>query len=337
MPWPGGPAGRADDWFWDAVEQEDLQSLADALDSGDETLRTSLCAVLPVLSSWRRRRAVESTIDGWRYQVEWKPAAAAPGAVLSGEWLVVAEDATAGLVEACASVLSGHGASVRRVVSAGLSRAELAAAVAGSPVAGVLAVVSGAESALTLVQALGDAAVAAPLWLVTSGAVSTGRADRVRDAGLAQVWGLGRVVALEHPERWGGLVDVPETLDERARGRLAAVLAGLEDEDQVAVRASGVFVRRLVRASGAVAEAWTPRGTVLVTGGTGALGAHVARWLAGGGAEHVVLTSRRGPDAPGAVELRDELENAARNSPPPSTGLATDGFTAGRWKAKTSP
>ncbi|EFL26022.1 LOW QUALITY PROTEIN: modular polyketide synthase, partial [Streptomyces himastatinicus ATCC 53653] len=48
-------------------------------------------------------------------------------------------------------------------------------------------------------------------------------------------------------------------------------------------------------------------GSVLVTGGTGALGARVARWLVAAGAEHVVLSSRRGLDAPGAVELRDEL------------------------------
>ncbi|MYU19598.1 SDR family oxidoreductase, partial [Streptomyces sp. SID8361] len=41
--------------------------------------------------------------------------------------------------------------------------------------------------------------------------------------------------------------------------------------------------------------------------GTGALGAHVARWLAGNGAEHLVLTSRRGLDAPGAADLRSEL------------------------------
>ncbi|MEV0505572.1 type I polyketide synthase, partial [Streptomyces spectabilis] len=42
--------------------------------------------------------------------------------------------------------------------------------------------------------------------------------------------------------------------------------------------------------------------------GTGAIGGHVARWLAREGAEHLVLTSRRGADAPGAAELRAELE-----------------------------
>ncbi|PHQ52832.1 hypothetical protein BLA24_05290 [Streptomyces cinnamoneus] len=45
----------------------------------------------------------------------------------------------------------------------------------------------------------------------------------------------------------------------------------------------------------------------MITGGTGALGGHVARWMARHGAEHLVLTSRRGPDAPGAAELEAEL------------------------------
>ncbi|MFF3075463.1 beta-ketoacyl reductase [Kitasatospora sp. NPDC057936] len=44
-----------------------------------------------------------------------------------------------------------------------------------------------------------------------------------------------------------------------------------------------------------------------MTGGTGALGAEVARGLAAAGARHLVLLSRRGPDAPGAAELREEL------------------------------
>ncbi|MBM7173986.1 SDR family NAD(P)-dependent oxidoreductase, partial [Streptomyces sp. G44] len=112
--------------------------------------------------------------------------------------------------------------------------------------------------------------------------------------------------------------------------RLAGVLAaaGVSGEREVAVRASGVFVRRLVRArgvaadpepgsgpglglgSGSVPGLWGLSGTVLVTGGTGALGAHVARWAVAQGAERLVLTSRRGLDAPGAVELSQELSAA---------------------------
>nr|WP_232791441.1 beta-ketoacyl reductase [Streptomyces capitiformicae] len=165
-----------------------------------------------------------------------------------------------------------------------------------------------------LVQALGDVGVSAPLWVLTRGAVSVGRSDGPVDPVQGAVWGLGRVAALEFPGRWGGLVDLPVEVGRRVFGRLAAVLAGVGGEDQVAVRASGVFGRRLVRAAvdrtvpgaeGGVG--WCPRGTVLVTGGTGALGGQVARWAAGAGASHLVLVSRQGPDAPGVAELRDEL------------------------------
>ena len=83
-----------------------------------------------------------------------------------------------------------------------------------------------------------------------------------------------------------------------------------EREHEVAVRAGGLFASRLAHAAAGftAAPAYVPRGTVLVTGGTGALGAHLARWLARGGAERILLTSRRGLRAPGAAELVAELE-----------------------------
>ncbi|KOT41090.1 hypothetical protein ADK41_10820, partial [Streptomyces caelestis] len=52
---------------------------------------------------------------------------------------------------------------------------------------------------------------------------------------------------------------------------------------------------------------WNPEGTVLITGGTGALGGHLARRLAASGMRHLLLAGRRGPDAPGAAELAAEL------------------------------
>ena len=51
-----------------------------------------------------------------------------------------------------------------------------------------------------------------------------------------------------------------------------------------------------------------PEGTVLITGGTGGLGAVAARHLiTAHGVRRLVLASRRGPDAPGAAELAAEL------------------------------
>ena len=95
--------------------------------------------------------------------------------------------------------------------------------------------------------------------------------------------------------------------DEQSVRRLLGVLAG-PGEDQVAIRTTGRFAKRLRRrTSGGVARPWRPQGTVLITGGTGALGGHLARRLARQGAQHIVLASRSGLDAPGARDLRDEL------------------------------
>uniref|UniRef100_UPI0023B96FE3 type I polyketide synthase n=1 Tax=Streptomyces sp. 5-6(2022) TaxID=2936510 RepID=UPI0023B96FE3 len=330
-----GAVDAVDARFWEAVEREDWESLAGELRvEGDQPLS----AVLPALSSWRRAQRERSAADGHLYNVVWKPrprggpsGAPAP----SGTWLTVvpASHADDPRISAVADDLTRRGV---RVVTLELDAADtdpaaladrLAAASADGPVAGVLSLLALDERphpehpavpvGLALTGALAEALARrgddtpARLWCATRGAVSTGGADRLDSATQAQVWGYGRVVALEQPERWGGLVDLPETVDERALDRLAAVLAGSDDEDQVAIRATGVFVRRLVpaprTAATAAAEPWTPRGTVLVTGGTGALGRHVARWLADHGAERLVLLSRRGPDAPGAAEIVAEL------------------------------
>nr|WP_232246482.1 type I polyketide synthase [Kitasatospora mediocidica] len=301
-------ADSVDAGFWDAVERGDLASLASTLDvAGEGALET----LLPALSAWRRVQGERSVVEGWRYRVTWKPlSAGSAGGGLSGVWLVLAAGQASSEV---ADALAGRGAEVRVVEVSGdrFSVGEALRASVDGPVAGVVLLPgAGLDGVLSVVQALGDVSVGGPLWVLTSGAVSVGRSDAVPDAGQASVWGLGRVVGLEHPERWGGLVDVPAVLDGRALERLVGVLAG-SGEDQVAVRASGVFGRRLVRAAaaGAAGRAWVPgAGSVLVTGGTGALGAEVARWLLAAGAEHLVLTSRRGLEAPGALELRDELE-----------------------------
>ncbi|WP_042375369.1 type I polyketide synthase, partial [Streptacidiphilus neutrinimicus] len=314
------PDNATDALFWDAVEREDLDAVAAtlAVEDGD-----ALGTLLPALSAWRRQSRDRSTVDGWRYQAGWRPVTDAVPGVLSGAWLVAVPVGAADdpAVLDTLRVLADRGVDVHRidVDTADAERTRLAERLPQpqTPVTGVLSLLALDETmpvaaGLALVQALGDAAVAAPLWCVTRGAVSTGPADRLASPEQAQLWGLGRVVALEHPERWGGLVDIPETVDDRVLARLADVLTG--QEDQVAVRATGVFARRLVRAAGREASRpWQPSGTVLVTGGTGALGAEVSRWLARNGAERLLLTSRRGPDAPGAAELIDELAELGAN------------------------
>ncbi|WP_317441292.1 type I polyketide synthase [Streptomyces collinus] len=150
------------------------------------------------------------------------------------------------------------------------------------------------------------------LVFVTRGAVATATGEPV-DVGQAPVWGLVRAAQAEHPGRFG-LVDTDATAESAAA---LARLAGTT-ETELAVRAGRVTVPRLTpmaanRPGTATADdearpPWNSTGTVLITGGTGELGARVARHLvARHGVRHLLLTSRRGPDAPGADALRAEL------------------------------
>ncbi|MFV2098692.1 SDR family NAD(P)-dependent oxidoreductase [Micromonospora sp. LOL_014] len=141
----------------------------------------------------------------------------------------------------------------------------------------------------------------ATLLVVTRGAVATGVED-VADLAAAGVWGLARTAQTENPGRIV-LADV-DTVD------VPAGLAGL-GEPQLAVRDGRILVPRLVPADpppgGPAASRWD-RGTVLITGATGALGSALARHLVTEhGARRLLLLSRRGADAPGALELAEEL------------------------------
>ncbi|MFI5842717.1 type I polyketide synthase [Catenuloplanes sp. NPDC051500] len=102
----------------------------------------------------------------------------------------------------------------------------------------------------------------------------------------------------------GTAVDGP-----RDAARVVAALTGGHHEAEIAVRRAGTFARRLVPAAMTVTPAhrWQPDGTILVTGGSGALARHTARWLAARGAKHLLLVSRRGAAAPGADDLVGEL------------------------------
>jgi polyketide synthase 12/polyene macrolide polyketide synthase len=122
------------------------------------------------------------------------------------------------------------------------------------------------------------------------------------DVASGAVWGLVRSAQLEHPGRFV-LVD----LAGQEKLPLAQILAA--EESQFAVRDGAVLVPRLARLEAtSPSRPWDPEGTVLVTGGTGGIGAALARHLVTTrGVRHLLLASRRGPDAPGAAELRDEL------------------------------
>ncbi|WP_067498959.1 type I polyketide synthase [Actinoplanes sp. TFC3] len=241
-----------------------------------------------------------------RYAVVWRPLPATPAPALTGTWLLAGDDPTG-----VAAALSGSGAEVLTLpAGAGTDRAGLvkllgeAALPALSGIVSTLGLLPGEPDetlagTLALIQALGDHGVGAPLWCLAC--------DDTPAA--AAVQGLGRVAALEIPERWGGVLqiasDAGATID--LAPALATALSG-HTEDQIAIRADGLHVRRVV-ALPARPTAAAPQlpGTVLITGGTGGLGAEVAVALAEAGAAHLLLLNRSGPDSAAATRLRDRL------------------------------
>ncbi|MBL1102598.1 SDR family NAD(P)-dependent oxidoreductase, partial [Streptomyces coffeae] len=327
-----GHGDPAEAELWHAIEEQDVDTLTTALRlDKDSPGIDALLPALPVLSTWRCRHREQSAIDSWRYRIAWQrlpEPATAPA--LTGTWLIIVpsglEDHPA--VHATTQALHAHGAAHETLAVNGaiLHRNDLAlqltSATTEFTTAGFLSLLAldesphpdhpsvpiGLAATTALVQALSTAEDSGPLWCLTQGAVATGASEPLPHPHQAQIWGFGRVAALEHPRLWGGLIDLPTAIDAETPARIARRLAEGQSEDQIAIR-SGAFARRLEHAPVTVAAptGWRPSGTTLITGGTGGLGAHVARWLAHHGAPRLHLVSRSGPDAPGATILTEEL------------------------------
>jgi acyl transferase domain-containing protein/acyl carrier protein len=120
----------------------------------------------------------------------------------------------------------------------------------------------------------------------------------------APVWGLVRTAQLEHRDRFALVHDEDRSA---TPGLLAGALRS--GHTQLLVRGGRVLAPRVVRRTPSGEAPDLGAGTVLVTGGTGQLGALVAERLAERhGVRHLVLASRRGARAPGAAALAARLE-----------------------------
>jgi acyl transferase domain-containing protein/acyl carrier protein len=141
---------------------------------------------------------------------------------------------------------------------------------------------------------------AAPrVWVITRSVQPVSESE---SANVAQslLWGLGRGVAMEQPNLWGGMIDLSDMEKSpkvSAESIIAEILA-TDQERQVAYRNGQRYVARLVRKEVYRAERKAtiiqPDATYLITGGLGRLGLEVSRWLVDQGARHLVLTSRTG-------------------------------------------
>ncbi|MEU5367274.1 type I polyketide synthase, partial [Streptomyces sp. NPDC005925] len=257
-------------------------------------------------------------------------------------WVTLGADATgaAGLAELLASVEAG--APVPPMVAAPVEPAPVEPA----PGDDGLAL---ATRVLGLVQTwLASPLTESRLVLVTRGAVAfddgegRGQGHGDVDVAAAAVWGLVRSAQSENPGRFT-LVDLgpDDTL-------AAAMAAARPDEPQLALRGDDIRVPRLVRApaqpdgepdasegprgphGAGEAAGLDPDGTVLITGGTGALGRLVAEHLVREwGVRHLLLAGRNGAQAPGGEELHTRLTELGADVSIAAADVSDAGAVAG--------
>ncbi len=330
---PTYPFQRQRYWLDDALpDPAPVSAVAQGLERGDLAGLQALLAaelspaaqeqapeILAVLLRRHRQQATTGLPD-WCYGLDWQPLTPAPGPTRSGDWLLLVTEAEP--AHGLAAILGDRGGRVIRVLPGErLARLEtdtwtlpptdpgafreLLAALDRPPAGAVhlwsldnpSATAQDLEDfqarigggALHLAQSLDGAT---PLWLVTRGAVAV--AGTIANPAPATLWGLGRVLALERPTGWGGLIDLdPSNPDPWER------LGGLLDcphEDQFALRRGQVHVPRLRSLPvSPVPVRLRDDAVYLISGGLGSIGLAAARWLANQGARQLLLLGRRPP------------------------------------------
>lgn len=169
--------------------------------------------------------------------------------------------------------------------------------------------VLGCGSVLHSVQALNQhsSKVTPKLWLITQNAMPVQDDQETIAVAQAPLWGLGKTLALEHPELWGGLFDASQELETAEIEALLTEILNPDDEDYLAFRKGQRYVSRLVHCPQPTQEGspFTKDGTYLITGGLGALGLKVARWMVEQGARHLVLVGRKAASQKAQATITD--------------------------------
>ena len=146
---------------------------------------------------------------------------------------------------------------------------------------------------LNLLQALTANSLSIPIWFVTRGSVGLDGLD-INSVASSCIWGMGQAIAIEHPELWGGIVDLELKPSAREADLL---LQGIRTEDRLAIKDDKFYVPRLQTTTVLKSQplALNPEAAYLITGGLGSLGLRVARLLADKGAKQLILLGRSQP------------------------------------------
>ena len=175
------------------------------------------------------------------------------------------------------------------------------------------------------------------LWCITRGAQAidcqpnSPQYTDQKNPGLFQtpLWGLGRVLSLEEPQIWGGLIDLDPNYDPQETLVLINELLSAEAEDHIAYRNNCRYVGRLDRYKETVSAdskplLLDPKGLYLVTGGLGFLGQQVSQFLVQAGCHHLVLCGRRRLDSIGQEQLAQLRQSGVKQVTYVQTDLADE-------------
>lgn len=168
------------------------------------------------------------------------------------------------------------------------------------------ALIIGCASVVHLIQSIAQQVKGkiGRLWIVTQGGVAVNRS--LVSVAQSAVWGLGKVIALEYPQLWGGLLDL-ETGEATAQilPLINKILAN-QEENLIAIRKGQTYVARLITSSyeARSVASLDYHATYLITGGLGGLGLQIAAWMVQRGARYLVLLGRNAPTASAQKSLR---------------------------------
>ena len=243
------------------------------------------------------------------FDLRWLPSAATltPAASSPWKWLILADRNGLGAALAAALTGQGHGC---RVVEAGQP---LNAAI-HLPYNGVVylrtldqdwqpkayatatcqALLDTAEEMQTLIKTLSGASPVPRLWLVTRGTQNLDQEKSWSILAQAPLWGLGAVMAAEHPDLKPTCIDLDSTPSTQEAEILASALTSADREDWLAYREGRRYLARLQPRTARGHKHLTIRAdsTYLITGGLGGLGLKLATWLVAQGARHLLLNGR---------------------------------------------
>ena len=309
------------------LNQGNSQQLAQQLEKTGQFLPEQL-KLLPQLSQvlvkQHQQELTEDSVDELLYQVQWQPLVTKNKA--AGEdtqtsqphhWLIFAD--TTGIGKAIANRIQQSGDRCTLIYSVDYQKKEFEICLQAIARQGNLTKIIhlwsleappseqltisalkeaqrlGCGSVLHLVQALSKQKFDnyPQLWLVTRGSQAVSSKVSVAQTPL---WGMGRVIALEHPQLWGGLIDLDPKSSENELEMLLGQIRTQQQEDHLAFRDRRIYIARLVKQALAESKPFKLHSdaTYLITGGMGALGLQVAQWMVRQGVRHFVLTSRRG-------------------------------------------